>query len=513
MKRLFDPDEWNLTLPRRALPERAKRMPLLIPAATVLAVAAVGVIVGLVFATGVRSPDIRPAVPVPSPTTTPTLENGAIPDDGRVLVSEFAKRNPAGMQEAVVKLEGHESLPWAVIVADGTTLSIGYVIGAGEGPPCGTHLGVDIEQTETSVTIAVVGDEREPDVLCNENLNTGAGVVTLDAPLGNRVLMHAAVSPPWTTLNNPFQLVEPVAPLDNVQGATCGSLLGTRYPQLVDDGQGMSDGYTQSMSTQPGQQPYDVIMEGGLVCGMATAPCCDISLAYSWGPVSAHMADNLKTELDRGDYVKIVENGITYYRWDQNGLTDGYAFWDGYWASASNFGGGDVLDDVVRNAPGSPLLEADLYLTSEGLGDLRIGQSIPSSSALVTWIGDYCGDYGGAWIATGDYENRFLVFTEGGKKNGKLTRIAVLSNSIPTKSGVRVGMTIAELQQVFPTFDDVIVNIGNHYIIEGTNGEVSFDEALGASAPLGQIFSIQVLEIGGTLGHYESTDGGGNCPA
>jgi hypothetical protein len=204
---------------------------------------------------------------------------------------------------------------------------------------------------------------------------------------------------------------------------------------------------------------------------------------------------------------------MTYYRWDRDGSTGTYAFWDGYWAVAIDNGGGEVLDDIVHNAPGSPLLQSDLYLTSEGLGDLWIGQPVPASSTLVRWIGNYCGDHGGAWIATGEYENRFLVFTEDGKKTGKLTRISVLSNYIPTKSGIRVGMTIDELEHVFPSFDDVIVNIGNHYIIEGTNGEVSFDESKGMSVPVGQIFSIQVIEIGATPRNYESTDAGGNCPA
>lgn len=125
-----------------------------------------------------------------------------------------------------------------------------------------------------------------------------------------------------------------------------------------------------------------------------------------------------------------------------------------------------------------------LYVTSEGIGELRMGKPVPPGAALVKWDATACGAPGsGAWLApkitdTNNRDRAFDTLVDGGVKNGKIVGFVVWSPSVATKSGIRVGDSRAKLEATFPKFDATISDkkgLTDLYALKGTAGTVIFE--------------------------------------
>lgn len=135
-----------------------------------------------------------------------------------------------------------------------------------------------------------------------------------------------------------------------------------------------------------------------------------------------------------------------------------------------------------------PLLE-ELFLTTEGLGELEFGATPPSDNPavnLVAYDSDACEAEGlpGLWLST--YPNidegfgpqaPFSVLVQG----DALTRIDVHSSEIYTDSGIHIGSSIDEVLGVYSGGPDEVVNhadVSDVYVIHGTKGKLQFEVAV-----------------------------------
>jgi hypothetical protein len=85
-------------------------------------------------------------------------------------------------------------MPWAFLSQQGPHLQLAFAAGDGD---CTLPVGVQVEVTEASVTVTVWSQTDRSRSACAAKLVTGAGTLTLQAPLGDRNLVHAPVSRPW----------------------------------------------------------------------------------------------------------------------------------------------------------------------------------------------------------------------------------------------------------------------------------------------------------------------------
>lgn len=138
--------------------------------------------------------------------------------------------------------------------------------------------------------------------------------------------------------------------------------------------------------------------------------------------------------------------------------------------------------------PAKPLLE-ELFLTTEGMGELEFGATPPSGNPavnLVTFDNDACEAEGlpGLWLST--YPNidegfgaqaPFSVLVQG----DALTRIDVHSSQIYTDTGIHIGSSIDEVLGVYSGGPDEVVNhadVSDVYVVHGTNGKLQFEVAV-----------------------------------
>jgi hypothetical protein len=205
-----------------------------------------------------------------------------------------------------------------------------------------------------------------------------------------------------------------------------------------------------------------------------------------------------------GDRGYVLVEGAGYDRYEPGDLDEGwgtFAFGNGNWAMASTFGAGDLyglLDEVVANAPAwdepenLPAVSNDPlpttaaepaqppYLTTEGLGELRIGQPVPENNSFLTWRPDTCYS---SWLTRppyGDYQvgtNALSVYTEGHKKNGALIYVVLNDDTIPTKSGIRVGDSEARLLATIGSLGKSSEADSTLYSVADATGRVVFEVA------------------------------------
>ncbi|MDM4763752.1 hypothetical protein QT381_12110 [Galbitalea sp. SE-J8] len=88
---------------------------------------------------------------------------------------------------------------------------------------------------------------------------------------------------------------------------------------------------------------------GGLACGFKPEGG-DLAVAHAYGPISDADADDWRNKLLRRGSELVEDSPYERYT-DYDGYGGGFAFGDGYWAYTLDNGGGDVLDEVVANAP------------------------------------------------------------------------------------------------------------------------------------------------------------------
>jgi hypothetical protein len=85
-------------------------------------------------------------------------------------------------------------MPWTFVslAADGRTIKVTYDAGDGD---CVQPVALEVDQTATQVTVAAWSKSTaRAGQACADPLVQAAGSITLDAPLGDRTLLHAPIS-------------------------------------------------------------------------------------------------------------------------------------------------------------------------------------------------------------------------------------------------------------------------------------------------------------------------------
>jgi hypothetical protein len=118
-------------------------------------------------------------------------------------------------------------------------------------------------------------------------------------------------------------------------------------------------------------------------------------------------------------------------------------------------------------------------ITDLGLGDLVIGEPVPSDTTLVEWNPDVCG---GQWVPAGEdqqnFASSFWVETTDGKKGSPIVRITILSADYLTTSGVHVGSSLDDLKAASPAFTKVDKTQGfdlNLYVLENSVAQTVYN--------------------------------------
>ena len=138
--------------------------------------------------------------------------------------------------------------------------------------------------------------------------------------------------------------------------------------------------------------------------------------------------------------------------------------------------------------PSKPLLE-DLTLTTEGLGELKIGLTPPSDNPkvnLAVYDENACKAEGlpGIWKATyPDIDEGFGPLAPFAiQTNGDaLRRIDINTAKIFTDTGIHIGSSLDEVLGVYSGGPDQVVNhadVSDVYVIKGTNGQLQFEVAV-----------------------------------
>ena len=144
--------------------------------------------------------------------------------------------------------------------------------------------------------------------------------------------------------------------------------------------------------------------------------------------------------------------------------------------------------DSAGTDPSKPPLE-ELVLTTEGLGELKIGIAPPTgdpSVNLVSFEADACEAEGlpGIWQST--YPDVDLGFGPQapfaiGVTGDAVSRIDVNTPEIYTDMGLHVGSSLDEVLGVYPGGPDAVINhadVSDVYVFFGTNGKLQFEVAV-----------------------------------
>jgi hypothetical protein len=367
MRRFRDPSEWKLRFdaPGYVAPPTPARAPLRFAAVAALVLAGITVLgaVGVGLSNGFTpAPPIAP--PVPSPTATPPVEQTVTPDDGRVAASQY--RTSAYFDSESSTARGtDDSVPWVVLHASNTDSSLAIVYVAG-GSSCGDHRGVEVIETQASVTITAVNrpltDEEAS--ACRQDPSVEGGSFSLKKPLGKRALLHGALSAPWTSADLPIDTdpakdrAEPTIPDPRVPAydgpATCENLLSQSTRQefarkgWTYAGQSYSDKIWEEGT---GHHLYSAFIDnGGLVCAYGTETLAMV--AYGYGPIATDREDYQRSLQKRAGSELSRAGGFDVYSVPDSDATGVVAFGDEVWAFSQDLGAGyNVLDDVLQNVP------------------------------------------------------------------------------------------------------------------------------------------------------------------
>ena len=285
--------------------------------------------------------------------------------------------------------------------------------------------------------------------------------------------------------------------------ATCTNLLdaSTVAEYEANDWVGRGDAFTQNIIDAPDQEIRGFLENGGIACAWGRPTQDEGVSMFGYGPITPEQADVQRQKfIERGLVRTAYQGGETWTAIDGNHYGT-WVFGDGYWAMGSESQLGNVIDEVIANAPewknltsakGAAAEPATApYLTTEGLGALRVGQKVASNP------------YGhwdqGCWVNdSNDVHPPVIIRTaDGNSATGTLDWIYLTDDSIPTKSGVRVGDTIDTLLATYGTFDAIKpFSDTTGYIIDGDAGKIVFevlrvhDDTL--EHPNGSIVSIEV---------------------
>ncbi|MDM4763145.1 hypothetical protein QT381_09000 [Galbitalea sp. SE-J8] len=306
----------------------------------------------------------------PSGSSSSGASNVAIPDDGAVMTSDYTHLANADSVEKLTTLDDdHDSVPWAVIAssANSPVLFIAYRMPTDDSQ-CGGHVGSNVVETDTQVVVAAVNERPQSwNENCVAESEVGGGSITLEEPLGSRTLMHAAVSTSWQSApaletRTPEPSPTPAITQTYSGDATCTNLIDAEtYKSLKSKGYiDISNAYADKTRSDPDGDLFTFLEYGGLVCAWAAEDSQDVSLVYAYGPISSEGRDRMTSKLERADYLHEEKSGssvlFTYASGggslaNGQGAGGGYALGEGYWALSLDNGGGNVLKEIIKNAP------------------------------------------------------------------------------------------------------------------------------------------------------------------
>jgi len=368
MRRFKDPSEWKLRFdaPGYVARSHATRTPLRFAPATAGALVVLSVIAVLGVAV-VNGSDPAPPVAPPMSSPVPTaIEQSVTPDDGWVATSKYQTASNFGHEKSVERGE-NDSVPWVVMHAanDESGLVIAYVAG---GPTCGEHLGVDVVETPTSVTITAVNGALDESAAraCQKDPSVEGGAFSLDEPLGTRTLIHDALTAPWMSSDRPIETepgeerVAPEVPEPQVPAydgtATCSNLLSdsTRREFAREGWTEVDRSYVDKVWEEgQGEGLFSAFIDnGGLLCGYGTETL--VQVLYGYGPITAEN-ESAQRDIQKGNKSTLTRSaGLDVYTTKDPSLLGAVAFGDGVWAFSWDMGGGySVLADVLKHLPSS----------------------------------------------------------------------------------------------------------------------------------------------------------------
>ena len=196
-------------------------------------------------------------------------------------------------------------------------------------------------------------------------------------------------------------------------------------------------------------------------------------------------------------------------------------------STASGAPSGGASPSSVATASGLPAL-ADLTVSADGLGDLRVGEKVPSGTIFATWDAAGCQseDTGstGAWVApypkaADDYFGAYDIVVPSHAKGGTVTEIDVWSREMSTAEGISPGSTLEELRAAYPRLERVANDgLSDSYSVDGTTSRLVFEVAtLDPSLPdywsngeVGHVLWIRVVPLAGTV-HGLAASSAGAC--
>jgi hypothetical protein len=132
----------------------------------------------------------------------------------------------------------------------------------------------------------------------------------------------------------------------------------------------------------------------------------------------------------------------------------------------------------------------DLVLTTEGLGELKIGLVPPTgdpSTNLVSFDANGCPGQSDPSLWSSTYPNiddgfgPQAPFSIGVDSTGVINRIDVRTPDIYTDMGLHIGSSLDEVLGVYPGGPDEVVNhadVSDVYVILGTSGKLMFEVAV-----------------------------------
>jgi hypothetical protein len=185
---------------------------------------------------------------------------------------------------------------------------------------------------------------------------------------------------------------------------------------------------------------------------------------------------------------------------------------------------------------------ADLVVSTEGIGDLKMGFPVPQDAAdlaLISYnptacvsadLGVNAGDpNAGAWTANYPAAQNaygpdapFTVITDQPTQTGPVGLIAVWSPGIHTDKGIGIGDSLDKLKAAYPTFSEVVAGaVSDVYVVRGSKGVILFEVAKDlagepgywAANELGTVLWITVQKPGVPVNAVAGSDGGPSpCP-
>ena len=298
--------------------------------------------------------------PVPQASVPP--ETVATADDGSVMTADYHYLANGNSVEKLIDLGEYDSVPWAVVASHpgSPSLFIGYVAGGLSAQACGTHVGVEVRETEDAVVIAALSTTSTKPDLCAASPKIEGGLVQLAAPLGERTLYHAPLGVTWASLPSPLSTevvvpepeIEHGAPVAYTGDATCESLVGPAKVATFKESGAVNQEkvWRAKIAESPEEISYSFLEFGGLVCGWGE-PEGDIGIQYGFGPISEAQKIIQRERFESMGF-KPVENKLGEAFANKDLSAGLWVIGADHWAYSTDFNGdGDLVETIVANAP------------------------------------------------------------------------------------------------------------------------------------------------------------------